>query len=332
MPIFKFFLRWKKLVKHLLWIFVFFLCAGTISEMPSLIMIKEQYFSWMPSFNITSEKGSHGKIVKKFLSLTPQYTYIDDEGELVAKASAHFFSWGVFADVVDHKEKKIGSIEEKIFTLSPCEFSIFNRDNQLIATAKMNFWRTHFDVKDPKGHEVALLERPFLRFFVNEWKLIMIDPSMIAEDKIDPRLLMMCAVYRLDSERHFERLHKFNKTTIGAKAKKYWDTLRADTQKFIHKSRKTIRAYSQYSDRPLDVKKDMELARLEFDKKNDEPARGDDPVSLEQWKEMVSEHHEQWIISVIETAFQKLEDPRVSKERKGAIYRLLNAFLQELQS
>lgn len=318
-------------MKRLSLIFSLFCHLYAVSswELPQELIIHERYFCLTTTFDVYAENGSHGKIVKKFLSLTPQYTYKDRQDNVIAKATAHFFSWGVTADVVDGQEQKIGTIEEKVFTLSPCEFRIINKNNQIVATARMNFWRTHFLIKDMQGNQIALLRRPLLRFYVNKWNLYIIDDSYIKENELDPRLLMMCAVYRVDSERKYARQRQFSKQGTKKDRPPYLHTLSKETQKIVHKTQKRLLKYSIYSNQPLNLSRDMALAQLDYGESDNEQ-RFDDPISLGQLEEMRSANNDYWVRSVMQIAQQTLEDPRVPEERKGAIYRLLNAFVEQL--
>ncbi|HEY5259605.1 MAG TPA: hypothetical protein VIJ46_03080, partial [Rhabdochlamydiaceae bacterium] len=155
------------------------------------------------TFDLQNQSQIFGTISKKFFSLNTVYHFEDPMGEMIAKAESQFFTWGTTVDIHAATGEKIGWIEEQLFTwFSPSKYRVYDGTNRMVAVARMNFWGTTFTVTDPNDNdkEIALVYRPWFQFFKNSWTVQILDPQKIAVGQVDPRLLVMVAVYRTDSE------------------------------------------------------------------------------------------------------------------------------------
>jgi uncharacterized protein YxjI len=140
---------------------------------------------------------------KRFFSLTSAFDLEDTQHQLLAKASARFFSWGTAADVSDAEGIKIGWIEEEVFRIIPwAEYRVFNSANQMVAIAKMNFFGTEFELYPPDNRNwiYATISRPFFRCCRDEWTVTIKDRPAFEEGLIDPRLLVILAIYQSDKD------------------------------------------------------------------------------------------------------------------------------------
>jgi uncharacterized protein YxjI len=191
--------------KWLFLCFVSYLSAASaeITQLPDSFTVAERFLSLSSTFDIGTEAGPFALARKRFLSLTATFDLEDLHQQPLATATARFFSWGTAADVIDPAGNKIGSIEEEIFHfLSWAEYRVFNNENQIVAIAKMNFWGTHFELCHPdNANEVyATIRRPLLNWFRNFWTVQIQNTAVFAQGAIDPRLLIILAIYQTDKE------------------------------------------------------------------------------------------------------------------------------------
>lgn len=177
--------------------------ASAITRLPEQFHVTERFLSITTTFDITTEVEKFAVARKRFFSLATTYDLEDALNQPIAVARSRFFAWGTVADVVDPEGNKIGWIEEELFRLLPwAEYRVFNSLNQIVAIAKMNFWGTTFELYHPdNATEVyATISRPFLRVFRDYWTVDIKNPNAFEEGLIDPRLLMILAIYQTDKE------------------------------------------------------------------------------------------------------------------------------------
>jgi uncharacterized protein YxjI len=174
-----------------------------LTRLPEEFTVVERFISWTNTFDINTDLGTFALARKSFFSLTPTFTLEDDQGRPLASAKAHFFSWGTVADVTGPEGEIIGRIEEEVWRILPwAEYQLFDAEDHLVAIARMNFWGTHFNLFPPEDpdHIYATIERPFLRAFRDYWTVQVRDYAVFETGKIDPRLLIMIAVYQTDKD------------------------------------------------------------------------------------------------------------------------------------
>ncbi len=178
------------------------LVAETV-QLDNEFQINERSFALTSMFDLQSNAEIFGKVSKKFFSLNTAYTFEDPFGEPIAKGESQFFTWGTTVNIHAANGDKLGWIEEQMSTwFFPSKYRIYDGANRLVANARMNFWGTAFTMTDPNNNdkEIALMWRPWFQFFKNSWTVQILDPERISASQIDPRLLVMAAIYRTDSE------------------------------------------------------------------------------------------------------------------------------------
>ena len=183
-------------------------------QLDTEFQINERFFALTSAFDLQNKTETFGKISKKFFTLNTEYMFEDSFGELIAKGESQFFTWGTTVDVHAANGDKLGWIEEQLSTwLSPSKYRVYNGTNRLVATAQMNLWGTTFTVMDPNhsDKEIALISRPWFQLSENNWKVEILDPERLAASELDPRLLVMVAVYRTDSENRAANYRKAQK-------------------------------------------------------------------------------------------------------------------------
>ena len=183
-----------------------FLCFAIHASallLPDTFQIVERVFSLTTTFDVKTEKEILATARKRFLALAAAFDLEGGDQQLLATANSRFFSWGTVADIADGAGSKIGWIEEELFRILPWgEYRVFNSLNQIVAIAKMNFWGTYFELTPPdNGTEVyATMSRPLLRFYRDYWTVEIKNRSIFEEGIIDPRLLIILAIYQTDKD------------------------------------------------------------------------------------------------------------------------------------
>ncbi len=183
-------------------IFLIFISFSS-AELPSEFYITERFLSFASTFDISTDTETFATARGQFFSLTPSFDLEDANQKLIACSQARLFAWGTTIDVADPEGNLIGVIEEEIFRIFPwAEYKIFNKDHELIAIAKMDFWGTEFQLVHPDQPEeiYASVFRPFIRIIRDPWTVQIQNREIFEEALIDPRLLIMLAVYQTDKD------------------------------------------------------------------------------------------------------------------------------------
>lgn len=203
--------RFDSLFKKLIVLFLTLAgSASAITKLPDEFHVEERFLAWSSTFDAATETGPFATARKRVLSLSATFDLEDMDQRLLATATARFLSWGTSADVKDPEGRPIGSIEEELFRILPwAEYKVFNGSRQLTAIAKMDLWGTEFTLAHPDHPEAvyATISRPFLRFYRDSWTVKIFNASIFEEKIIDPRLLLILAIYQTDKD-HRDRLRK----------------------------------------------------------------------------------------------------------------------------
>ena len=177
--------------------------SADLARLPEEFTVVERLLSLTTTFDVETEVEPFALARKRFFSFTTTFDLEDSRERPIATASSRFFAWGTVADVVDPDGHPIGWIEEELFRILPwAEYRVFNAYNQIIAVAKMNFWGTYFELTPPNDPTkvYATISRPFFRFFRDTWTVQINDYPVFEEGRIDPRLLVILAIYQTDKD------------------------------------------------------------------------------------------------------------------------------------
>lgn len=175
-------------------------------EVPKQVVIHERLFTFSSYYEIHSDLGFQGNIIKSKLVLRTAYQYFDQNGQLGASAYLRLFSlgslytWAGVLDIYDSEGNLLGLIEGAILTLLPSKFHLYNAKNELIGTAYMDRDAMGFTVSDPL-HEIktiANFRRIFVKDVTDHWVISINDP-----DAIDVRLLYAFGAFVLDNQNDF---------------------------------------------------------------------------------------------------------------------------------
>lgn len=168
-------------------------------QLPNQFTVTERWLSWTSTFDIESQQYKLGTVHRKFFSWTLEYDFYDIYDQLQATAKRRFLSFGATFDVNDDLGQPIGRVEERIFRFFPT-FDIYSPMNELLATAKMNFWGTTYTLYDPvTNEEIATLSRPFFSFR-DSWTTDINDLDLFYRKRIDPRLFILVMAFQTDRD------------------------------------------------------------------------------------------------------------------------------------
>ncbi len=185
---------------------------SAIAPLPAEFTITERFFSLTSSFDIASEERPMASATKRLFSFTPIYDLEDAESKPLATARARFFSWGTVADIEDPEGRNLGRIEENLLRILPWgEYKVFDAENKQVLLATMDFWGTEFTLTDPSmpDHVIATISRPWIRLFRDDWTIRIYDPEMFEREIIDPRTLILLAVYQTDKDNRAKFFHEY---------------------------------------------------------------------------------------------------------------------------
>jgi hypothetical protein len=316
------------------------MCAPLASEdLPSNFYITERALSLVETFDLESDSKKIGSIAKRIFSLTTTFDFLGPASEKIARASAEFFSLGTIAHVYDASDREIGWIEESLFTwVSPAKYRIFDHTNRLVAIARMNFWGNKFVVCDPTSQkEIAIIHRPWLRFFRDAWTVELLDPKAM-----DPRLMVFVATYQTDAEaRARER---------KAARKKEWELesrngissffpLKKETQALLFElDGFDFLSDDQILERWKEHEKEYEAKLLPFSSKvllalfsQSQKAEKERslPILQKEFDRQYARLQTNFFLESLREGIQMLKDPKVKEEDKKILYNALKEIKRE---
>ncbi len=175
----------------------------SITRLPEEFTVTERFLSLPATFDIETDLEPFAVATKKIFSAATSFDLKDLEGRLLATSESRLLSWITIAHVADPDGQKIGLLEEEYFKIIPwAEYRIFDADDTLKAVAKMNLWGTVFKIYHPDDptHLYATISRPLIRIYRDCWKVKILDYTIFEQRIIDPRLLVMLAVYQTNSD------------------------------------------------------------------------------------------------------------------------------------
>src|SRR5262245_47269162 len=114
-----------------LFVFACTVCAHASSTTPREVTIHARLYTLSDHYEIESEEGFQGNLVKSRLALRTSYEYYDQNGELASAAYLRVFSlgsiytWAGVLDIYANDGSRIGLIEGAIMTLLPSKFSFY---------------------------------------------------------------------------------------------------------------------------------------------------------------------------------------------------------------
>lgn len=175
-------------------------------SIPTQVVIHERLFTFSDYYEIDSDVGSQGNLIKAKLALWTSYQYYDQEGKHAAAAYLRIFSlgslytWAGVLDVYDGKGDRVGLIEGAILTFLPSKFSLYDAQNCLVGTAYMDHDAMGFTVSDPVNEvkTLANFRRVFVKDVTDHWVITINDP-----EAIDLRLLYSFGAFVIDNQNDF---------------------------------------------------------------------------------------------------------------------------------
>lgn len=180
--------------------------SQTQSPLPDQVTIHGRAYTFSDHYEIDSDLGHQGNLVKTKLALRTSYEYYTHEGDLSSTAYLRVFSlgslytWAGVLDVYDTDGGRVGLIEGAILTFQPSKFSLYDPRNQLVGTAYMDHDRMGFTLCDPvkEMRTIATYRRIFVKDVVDHWVVTIHDRYAI-----DPRLIYSFGAFVLDNQNDF---------------------------------------------------------------------------------------------------------------------------------
>jgi uncharacterized protein YxjI len=169
-------------------------------------VMHERLFTLSTYYDIDSDKGPLGNVIKTKLSFRTTYQYYDQNGQYLSCAYQRIFSlgsfytWACVMDIYDGQGNTLGLIEGSILTLLPSKFSFYDATNNVVGVAYMDKDCMGFSVFDPTNETrtIANFRRVFVEGITDYWTMTFNDLSAI-----DSRILFSFAAFALDKQADF---------------------------------------------------------------------------------------------------------------------------------
>lgn len=177
--------------------------------LPDEFCVTQHWFSLTNDFSIGTKDYRLGTVHRKLLSLSLEYDFLDNNGQLQAFGRMRWFAWGATFDVFDSSFQSLGRIEEKFSWFFPT-FNFISPSNMIQAEAKLNFWGTTYTVIDPLSKEIiATMQRDFFRL-KDDWAVKIVNQGLFIQKELDPRLFVIVMAFQSDREEWQRQLNKYN--------------------------------------------------------------------------------------------------------------------------
>lgn len=282
-------------------------------DLPDHFTVRERLFTFMATFDVESPRYRLGYAQRSF-SIVPEYVLYDYQHQPQFSARMRWTFFGVSFDIADQDGRKMGIVDERIFTLFPA-FDIISVDGEKLATARMNFWGTTYTVTDPATSEViATISRPFFNFFGDTWSVDIINHGLLKRNGIDPAEFVLIAVFQTNRE--------------------YWERVRREQQQ--EQDRNHSFKMTERADLLPAVTEQVEAYRDEFSAID--PTEADFESIEQKVEEMYNDETgltpsvgKEGLISDLYQVAQLLADDNLSIGEKAALHQILEERLNHLQ-
>lgn len=169
--------------------------------------VQEKQYRFSTYFEMDSERGPVGTIVKSALNWRAVYDLYSPSG--VYEASGYklitfwgfFGTWGADIEVYDSKNKKIGLIDGQAMTTTTARYNLWDKNDVLVGIAYLDDMSAGFTIVDPNNENrwIARLNREFIQDAVDEWEVKIYDHKAI-----DPRMIKIFAGFAIDYQEYFK--------------------------------------------------------------------------------------------------------------------------------
>lgn len=169
--------------------------AATESVIPSQFILQQDWFARTKTFEMKSEQGKLGTVHRTFSDLLPSYVLYGPQGEIRAKATMRYCSWGPIFDLTDGADLPLGRIDNCI---AGSQFELVRPNGQIVAVAGLNLWETKYTIRASHDqHTIALLSREFFRS-IEEWKIQIKDLAALSYEEIHPDVFTLMVAIQSD--------------------------------------------------------------------------------------------------------------------------------------
>jgi len=170
--------------------------------------ITEKAYRFSTEFEMQSKERYLGTLVKKhFLQLRTSYDLYDPIGNFEAQGVCRILSlgavyvWAKEIDVYDHEGYKLGMIDGQAWTAANAKFSIYDKKDNLIGIAYLDYGSSSFVIVDPANSKqvIAQLKRNFVQNTVDYWDVVLYDAA-----SFDARILKIFSAFAIDFQEYFK--------------------------------------------------------------------------------------------------------------------------------
>jgi len=173
---------------------------------PTEVTIHERIFTFSNYYELESDVGFQGNIIKSKLALRTCYEYYDQNGRLAASSYLRalslgsLYTWAGVLDVYGAEGERIGLIEGAVITMLPSKFNLYDGENKLVGTAYMDHDAMGFTISDSVNEmkTLAHLRRIFVKDIVDHWII-----TLNSQEELDLRLLYSFGAFVLDNQNDF---------------------------------------------------------------------------------------------------------------------------------
>lgn len=165
------------------------------------IIVKERiFFKWKNSLDVEVNDKAAGKVAENIIQVSRTFTWTDASGSTAATARVAIISWGTEINVYDGAGKKVGSIEERVFSRwgrTWTGYDIKDGDGNKIASSDKTEWMgTTIKLTAPDGTLLAKLDRPWINPMGDTWGIKIEKPG-----SVDKSVLVMIAAFKTAADR-----------------------------------------------------------------------------------------------------------------------------------
>lgn len=169
--------------------------------------VRQQSYQFSTIFDLTSNKGLLGTVVKSSFRIRTNYDVYDAfgiyEGVGVCRilTLGSFYKWGTEIDVYDKDGYYAGMVDGQAVTGASAKFSIYDAQGIRVGIAYLDLSNSAFTIVDPNNEQrhIAGLKRNFIENVVDHWSVKVYDPTAI-----DLRIIKIFAAFAVDSQASFK--------------------------------------------------------------------------------------------------------------------------------
>lgn len=164
-------------------------------------------YTFSTVFEIATNKGLIGSVVKGALHVRTHYDLYNRSGQYTGQGICRMFclgmiyEWGTEIDIYDADGSLVGVIDGQVVSTEPAKFSIYDKDYNRVAIAYLDLNCSAFSISDPNNsaHLLARLSRNFIQGTIDHWDVLVYEP-----EAMDPRIIQIFSAFACDTQDKFK--------------------------------------------------------------------------------------------------------------------------------